>query len=122
LIGYLAGLWSRAGDDEKKLTFIESFGKVLFQLLDQTNGINGIYLYHAIHAQFSSSLINLVNAIADDEKGQLLLATKDALGVGHSSGMDSITGLSVGLAVWDNHSPSLLSERRTARPYPEDGR
>lgn len=104
LIGYLAGLWSTAGEDKEKLTFIESFGAALLQFVDQTNEISGTYLYHAIHGQFSSSLINLVNAIANGENENLLLASKYAMRVGHSSGMDSVTGLLIGLTVWDARS------------------
>jgi Protein of unknown function (DUF2877) len=107
LLGYLAGLWSMAGDEKEKLAFIESFGEILLQVTDQTSEISRTYLYHAVHGQFSSSLINLANAIADGQNDHLLSTTKDALRVGHSSGMDSVTGLLIGLAVWD-HSISLL--------------
>ena len=108
LIGYMAGLWSIAGAHKEKLTFIEIFGKALLQLTERTNEISRTYLYHAIHRQFSSRLINLVNAIANGEKEQLLSTAKDAMCVGHSSGMDSVTGLLMGLAVWDNFPSSLL--------------
>ena len=107
LIGYLAGLWSTAGEDKEKLTFIESFGKALLQLANQTNEISHTYLYHAIWCEFSSSLINLVNAIEDGAAQCLESTAKEAMRVGHSSGMDSITGLLIGLAAWD-HSTSLL--------------
>ncbi|MCI0551337.1 MAG: DUF2877 domain-containing protein [Anaerolineae bacterium] len=109
LIGYLAGLWSTAGEDKEKSAFIESFGKALLQLADQTNEISRTYLYHAIHGQFSGSLINLVNAIVSGEKEQLLSTAKDALRVGHSSGMDSVTGLLISLAVWGSHLASYLT-------------
>lgn len=109
LIGYLAGLWSTVGEDKERLALIELFGKALLQLADQTNEISCTYLYHAIHGQFSSSLINLLNAIDAGDEKQILIATKDALRVGHSSGMDSVTGLLIGLTVWDNSSSTLLS-------------
>jgi hypothetical protein len=105
LIGYLAGLWSTAGEDKEKLTFIESFGKALSLLTYQTNEISRTYLYHAIRCEFSSSLINLLNAIENGEAEHLVSTAKEAMRVGHSSGMDSITGLLIGLEVWD-HSTS----------------
>lgn len=107
LIGFLAGMWSAAGENKEKLTLIESFGNALSQLTDQTNEISRTYLYHAIRCEFSSSLINLVNAIEDGEAEHLVSTAKEAMRVGHSSGMDSITGLLIGLAAWD-HSTSLF--------------
>jgi hypothetical protein len=106
LIGYLAGLWSAAGEDDQRLRFISNFGKALLSLAKETNEISRTYLYHAVYAQFSSSLINLVNAIGEGNEERLLVASKDAMRVGHSSGMDSVTGLLIGLAVWDNNSSS----------------
>jgi hypothetical protein len=107
LLGHLAGLWSMAGEDKEKLTFIETFGEVLSQLTDQTNEISRTYLYHAIRCEFSSSLIKLVNAMKDGETERLVSTGKEAMRVGHSSGTDSITGLLIGLSVWD-HSDSPL--------------
>ena len=109
LLGYLAGLWSTAGEDKENLAFIERSGKAVSQLTAQTNEISRTYLYHAIHGQFSSSLINLLDAIDHGDEKQILIATKDALRVGHSSGMDSVTGLLIGLAAWDNYSSSPLA-------------
>ena len=104
LIGYLAGLWSTAGDDNQKITFIESFGKSLLKIITDTNEISRTYLYHAVHRQFSSSLINLLNAIGERETVKVQLAAKETMRVGHSSGMDSVTGLLMGLAVWEKET------------------
>lgn len=104
LLGYLAGLWSNAGENDQRLSFVSSFGKTLLSLAKETNEISRTYLYHAVYGQFSSSLINLVNAIEEGNEERLLVASKDAMRVGHSSGTDSVTGLLIGLAVWGNHS------------------
>jgi Protein of unknown function (DUF2877) len=106
LLGYLAGLWSTTGKNDQRLSFISNFGKTLLSLAKETNEISRTYLYHAVHGQYSSSLINLVNAIGEGNEERLLVASKDAMRVGHSSGMDSVTGLLIGLAVWDNNSSS----------------
>lgn len=108
LLGYLAGLWSVAGDDDQRFRFISNFGKALLSLAKETNEISRTYLYHAIHGQFSSSLIKLVNAFMEGSEERLRVAAKNAMRVGHSSGMDSVTGLLIGLAVWDSDSLSLL--------------
>ncbi|HET9909831.1 MAG TPA: DUF2877 domain-containing protein, partial [Anaerolineales bacterium] len=71
LIGYLAGLWSATGDDNQQIKFVEAFGNALLNLIRQTNEISRTYLYHAIHKQFSSSLIKLLNAIREGEPDQI---------------------------------------------------
>jgi hypothetical protein len=108
LIGFLAGLWSLAGRNDMCLSFIHSFGDTLMQIAKQTTEISRTYLYHATQGQFSSSLSNLAEAIATHaDVGQ---ATQEAVRVGHSSGMDSVTGLLIGLYIW-NMERSFLFDR-----------
>ena len=99
LIGFLAGLWSLAGEDRQLLTFLRLFGDALMQIAAQTSEISRTYLYHAIQGHFSSSLSNLAEAIvtgsAVEQPAQI------AMRVGHSSGLDSVTGLLLGLCVWN---------------------
>ena len=65
----------------------------------QTNEISRTYLYHAAQGQFSSSLSSLAEDFATG--CDVLEATRYAMRVGHSSGMDSVTGLLLGLRVWE---------------------
>lgn len=97
LLGFLAGLWSTAGEDQKKLSFIRSFGNMIMRLADRTSEISRTYLHHATRGQFSSSLSNLAQAIAAGE--DIKSTAESALRVGHSSGADSVTGLLIGLGV-----------------------
>ena len=99
LIGFLAGLWSVAGRNQMHLSFIHSFSDALMQIVKQTSEISRTYLYHATQGQFSSSLSNLAEAITTGEDVEH--ATQEAMRVGHSSGMDSVTGLLIGLCVWN---------------------
>ena len=71
------------------------------------------YLTHAIHKQFSSSLIKLLIAIREGDAEQIRSAAKEAMRVGHSSGMDSVTGLLIRLTGGDIHSPSPLDLLRS---------
>jgi hypothetical protein len=97
LIGYLAGLWSRAGANQTLVSYLQSFGPALMQIAAETNEISRTYLYHATRGGFSSSLSNLAEVIArGDDVDQ---AMQIAMRVGHSSGMDSVTGLLIGLSV-----------------------
>lgn len=103
LIGFLAGLWSLASENQELLSFIRSFGNALLQLTAQTSGISRTYLHHATQGQFSSSLSNLAEAIARGRDVDRTLQI--AMRVGHSSGMDSVTGLLIGLSVWNKTYP-----------------
>ncbi len=99
LIGFLAALWSMTGQNNAQLSFIHSFGDALMQIAKQTSEISRTYLYHATRGQFSSSLSNLAEVIATGDDVEH--ATQEAMRVGHSSGMDSVTGLLIGLCVWN---------------------
>jgi Protein of unknown function (DUF2877). len=109
LIGFLAGLWSVAGEDNQRLLFISDFGKALLSLAKETNEISRTYLYHAVRGEFSSSFITLIKAIGESEEERLTRAAKNAMQVGHSSGMDSITGLVIGLTIWSDPPSPLVS-------------
>lgn len=103
LIGFLAGLWSLSGQHLKRHSFLRTFGEGILQTAQRTNEISRTYLYHAARGQFSSTLSALVETIGAG--GAVEQAVQDAMRVGHSSGMDSVTGLLAGLAVW-NQTPS----------------
>jgi hypothetical protein len=99
LIGFLAGLWSRAGHSPIQLSFVRLLGSEIIRIAKQTSEISRTYLYHAAQGQFSSSLSTLAEAIA---KGNgVEHATHEAMRIGHSSGMDSVTGLLIGLCAWN---------------------
>ncbi|HUG35162.1 MAG TPA: DUF2877 domain-containing protein [Anaerolineales bacterium] len=107
LIGFLAGLWSTAGQDQRQSLFIRSFGAELVQRARQTSEISRTYIFHAAQGQFSSSLSHLVESItAGDEVEE---AAQTAMRVGHSSGMDSVTGLLIGLCVWNSALGGVLA-------------
>jgi hypothetical protein len=106
LTGFLAALWSVADEEPSQLSFIRSFGDALMGIANKTNEISRTYLYHAAHGQFSSSLTSLVGAFAGF--GNLEETARAAMRVGHSSGMDSVTGLLVGLCVWNHLVPAAV--------------
>ena len=106
LIGFLAGLWSLAGENQPRLSFIQSFGSALSSITTQTNEISRTYLYYATRGQFASSLSNLAEAIA--KGGEVSQAAQYAMRVGHSSGMDSVTGLLIGLRIWDQFASAAV--------------
>jgi hypothetical protein len=102
LVGYLAGLWCVTDGKSERQEFVSSLGKRVVRLSRQTNDISRTYLYHAAHGQVSSRLADLSEAISGGEIGKPLLAiAENAMRVGHTSGMDAVTGLLLGLAAWN---------------------
>ncbi len=114
LVGFLAGLWAASGARRQRLAFMNHFGDTVLLLRSQTTEICDTYLLHATQGQFSSSLSNLVEAIARGDP--VTSAAEKAFRVGHSSGMDAATGLLLGLAAW---CPELIGrpiQPRRLRP------
>jgi hypothetical protein len=101
LVGYLAGLWSTVQNKSERAQFVSDLGKTIVCLSRRTNDISRTYLYHAARGQVSSRLANLAKAICHGENpGRLLETAESAVQVGHTSGLDAVTGLLIGLATW----------------------
>ena len=114
LIGFLAGLWGLSGQHPKRHSFIRSFGEGILQIAQRTNEISRTYLYHAARGQFSSTLSTLVENIGTG--GEVEKTAQDAMRVGHSSGMDTVTGLLAGLAVWNTPTHSYPVHLHEGKP------
>jgi len=107
LVGYLAGLWCTILDKSERVQFVSNLGKAVVRLSRHTNDISRTYLYHASRGQVSSRLAGLAEAICRGENSDRFLTTvESALRVGHTSGMDTVTGLLIGLIAWN--SPGTL--------------
>jgi hypothetical protein len=102
LVGYLAGLWCVVRDQNERAQFISDLGKTIISLSRQTNDISRTYLYHAAQGQVSSRLADLAEAISEGQSpNRLLKIAEAAISVGHTSGMETVTGLMMGLAAWE---------------------
>ncbi len=102
LVGYLAGLWCTVRDRSERSQYISALGKAVIRLSRRTNDISRTYLYHAAHGQVSSRLAALAEAICRGENPDSLLAAAEAaMRVGHTSGMEAVAGLLIGLSAWD---------------------
>jgi hypothetical protein len=99
LVGYLAGLWSGVCNSPERRQFVTDLGEAVIRLAGRTNDISRTYLFHAAHGQVSSRLEALAKAISEGKApGQLLPIAEAAMQLGHTSGMDAVTGLLFGLA------------------------
>ncbi len=103
LAGYLSGLWCAVRGQYDREKFISDLGMRVVGLSRGTNDISRTYLYHAARGQVSSRLSTLSEAICNGANVDSLLdIAETAMQVGHTSGMDAVTGLLVGLTVWNN--------------------
>jgi hypothetical protein len=105
LVGYIAGLWCTIGNDEKRREYASILGKTLIDLGRKTTDISRSYLYHAGLGRVSSRLAGLAEAVCKGmDASELDAIANAAMSVGHTSGMDAVTGLLLGLAAWDRDS------------------
>lgn len=104
LVGFLAGLWCTIQEHSERAQLISRLGETIINLSNKTNDISRTYLYHAARGQVSSRLANLADAICHGEDPeQLLEIAETAMSVGHTSGMDAVSGLLAGLSVWEGN-------------------
>ena len=102
LVGYLAGLWCTLRGLRDRRRFLASLGRVVIDHSRGTNDISRTYLLHAARGQVASPLVAAAQAIRNEgEPDQLHQYIETAMHMGHSTGMDSLTGLLLGLAAWD---------------------
>jgi len=105
LVGYMAGLWSTMRDQSKRMQFISSLGKNIIRLSRRTSIISRTYLCHAARGQVSSHLADLAEAICRETDSERLAdIAETAMRVGHTSGMDAVTGMLMGLVAWDGNN------------------
>lgn len=110
LVGYLAGLWCTVLDTSERVQFVSNLGKAVIRLSRQTNDISRTYLFHASRGQVSSRLADLAEVICRGENSDRLFTTiESAMQVGHTSGMDAVTGLLLGLVTWISPETPALS-------------
>jgi hypothetical protein len=105
----MAGLWCTMRGSSERAQFISRLGETISRLSQNTNDISRTYLTHAVRGQVSSRLANLAEAISRGANPEHLLEIAEAaMKIGHTSGMETVTGLLVGLTAWEgNHLVSL---------------
>ena len=105
LVGYLAGLWCTVRDRNERIQLLSNLGKTITHHSKLTNDISRAYLYHASQGQVSNLLVNLAEAInMGGNPNRLLDIAETTMRVGHTSGMDAVTGLLMGLTAWTDPS------------------
>ena len=101
LVGYLIGLWCTVRKKNDRRNFVTKLGWAIIDLSQGTNDISRTYLFHAARGQVTSHLMELAHAISQGEEPDQLIDTAEVtMSMGHTSGMDAVTGLLLGLTVW----------------------
>ena len=106
LVGYLAGLWITAQGRIERVQYLSELRNGVSQHSSRTNDISRTYLLHATCGQVSSVLFSLAKSICKGEDSvNLFNKAETAMRVGHVSGLASVAGLLVGMAVWNGNQP-----------------
>jgi Protein of unknown function (DUF2877) len=101
IVGFLAGLWSTAGNDPGQRTFRRALCVAIAAAAEATGDISRVYLTQATRGRFAEPLATLATRIGDGATaGEIERLTAAALRVGHTSGRDGVLGLLLGLAAW----------------------
>jgi hypothetical protein len=102
LTGYVAGLWCTVRRKPQRRAFLGAVANLVVRYSTRTNDIARTYLCLAARGQVSSRLVDLAAAICEGADRQRVLgAAEAAMRVGHTSGLESVYGLLLGLAAWD---------------------
>ena len=101
LVGYLAGLWCSVNANPERLDFLSALTEAVNMRSDRTNVISRTFLYHACRGHVSGKILDLAAAICTGSNPDRVLdCTGIAMQTGHTSGMDAISGLLIGLMAW----------------------
>ena len=101
IVGYLAGLWSTAGVERSRRSFLSSIGIWLANSLNETNEISRTYINYAIEGEVSEPLAVLARRIAQGRDSNCIKeSTEAAFQVGSTSGTDGVIGLLLAILSW----------------------
>ncbi len=102
LTGYLAGLWCATRHLPQRRAFLSAVAQLVAKHSTRTNDIARTYLRLAARGQVSRRLVDLARAIGSGaDSNAVVSSAQAAMQLGHSSGMETVKGLLLGLAAWD---------------------
>ncbi len=96
IVGYLAALWSRAAREAHLTALLRTLAEAVRELSRRTNAISRQLLVDAARGRFAQRLVEVVHALARGE--DVAARVRRAVDSGHSSGADTLCGLSFGLS------------------------
>ena len=110
LVGYLAGLWSTAGNSPSQMQFLAALDAEISETARSTNEISRSYLRSAVKGHVSEPIAKLAQQLNQaNNMSSVTAATEAALQVGHTSGADGVLGLLLGCLAWQSVASHLLT-------------
>jgi hypothetical protein len=102
LVGFQLGTLATIERQDLRARWVNALSRTILRYSSRTNDISRSYLVLAAGGYFSSSLLDLANAICVGAQPNLVRdAAELVFQTGQTSGMDAATGLLAGLSVWD---------------------
>jgi hypothetical protein len=111
LVGFLAGLWTTAGNEPARLRFLNAASSWLCRAAEgRTNSISHAYLESAARGHVSEPIATLAQQVSlAQDVGGVRVATQAAMSVGHTSGAAGTLGLLLGWLAWATPSQFLVA-------------
>lgn len=106
LVGFLAGLWSRAGACQEHETFVRGLAQAITANRARTNPVSATYLRAAADARVGGGLHSVIDGLRSGAPNSREKAIRRAIGIGHESGTCTLIGLLAGLDCWSEDRPS----------------
>lgn len=111
LVGYLAGLWSTAGDSPPRTQFLAALKGEVSAMARSSNVISCAYLRSAAEGEVAEPIAKLAQQLKQaKDTTSVRMATQAALHVGHTSGTDGVLGLLLGCLAWQRSALHLLDD------------
>ena len=105
IVGFLAGLWSTAGDDPARRTFRRALCAAVAAAARATGDISRAYLTHASRGRFAEPLATLAARIGDGATvGEIERRRPPRCASGIARARDGVLGLLLGLAASSTHA------------------
>ncbi len=105
--GYLLGLAYAVRGSLERTSLLSHLRNAVIGALQRTGDISRTYLSCAARGEPSGPVFGLASAICSGAGASIVLESAEAaMSQGHTSGMDVVTGLLLGVAAWD--APGLL--------------
>jgi hypothetical protein len=101
-MGLLCGLRATCRGDLHHDQFTREFGRGILDGTEKTTAVSRAFVLRTVHGSGPEWVEDALAAIVTGDSSYARSATARALGVGHTSGTDTMIGAILGAAIWQN--------------------
>ncbi len=101
LVGYISGLHTTTRGRSNRWRFVAMLGEAVRAASSATTVVSRAQLEHAVTGHVSERLAALLGSLAQGDVIATTRATADVLGLGSTSGADTLLGVLLGVAAWE---------------------